>query len=333
MEDPGEGVFETDFVREAHKLIEKTSPMALREIFYVLKPVFPRRLQLFLRRQLVLQKRSSCTDIWPIDATAVKSKEHFGGWQNGKRFALVLTHDVDTASGQKKCQDLMELEETLGFSSSFNFVPERYEVDAGLRQLLTDKWFEVGVHGLNHDGKLYKSWQIFQERAVKINGYLKEWGAVGFRSPAMHHNLEWIHDLDIEYDASTFDTDPFEPQPNGVDTIFPFWVKGNGNQKGYVELPYTLPQDFTLFVLMQEKNIDIWKKKLDWIAENGGMALLNTHPDYMHFDGGKPGIEEYPADYYGELLKYVRKRYERRYWHVLPKEMARYWVENVVKKD
>ena len=118
----------------------------------------------------------------------------------------------------------------------------------------------------------------------------------------MHHNLAWIHDLEIEYDASTFDTDPFEPQPDGVGTIFPFWVSKDGTQKGYVELPYTLPQDFTLFILMKEKNIDIWKQKLDWIAENGGMALVNTHPDYMNFDDGKLGIEEYPAQYYQSCL-------------------------------
>jgi hypothetical protein len=32
---------------------------------------------------------------------------------------------------------------------------------------------------------------------------------------------------------------------------------------------------------MGEKTISIWKKKLDWIVEKGGMALLITHPDYM----------------------------------------------------
>jgi len=301
--------------------------MAVREIFYVLKPVVPRRLQLFLRKQLVLQKRGCCADIWPVDTRINGLPEHWRGWPEEKQFALILTHDVDTETGQKKCRGLMELEETLGFRSSFNFVPERYSVDAALRRSLTDNGFEVGVHGLNHDGKLYESRKTFQKRAAKINAYLKEWNAVGFRSPAMHHNLEWIHDLDIEYDASTFDTDPFEPQPDGVGTIFPFWVKGNGNQKAYVELPYTLPQDFTLFILMKEKNIDIWQKKLDWIAKHGGMALINTHPDYMNFGQGKMGLEEYPADYYREFLEYVKGRYEGRYWHVLPKEMARYWVE------
>jgi len=65
--------------------------------------------------------------------------------------------------------------------------------------------------------------------------------------------------------------------------------------KGFVELPHTLPQDFTLFVLMKERNIDIWKKKIDWIIEKGGMALSITHPDYMNFSDTDPAQKEYPA--------------------------------------
>ena len=38
----------------------------------------------------------------------------------------------------------------------------------------------------------------------------------------MHHNLDWISELEIDYDMSTFDTDPFEPMPQGAGTIFPF---------------------------------------------------------------------------------------------------------------
>ena len=239
----------------------------------------------------------------------------------------MLTHDVDTARGQARCLSLVQLEQEAGFRSAFNFVPERFVADPMLREDLTATGFEVGVHGLNHDGKLYSSQAEFNRRAERINRYLKEWGAVGFRSPAMHHNLEWLKALDIEYDASTFDTDPFEPQPDGVGTIFPFWV-ARDDGTGYVELPYTLPQDFTLFVLMKERTIDIWKKKLDWIAEKGGMALLNTHPDYMHFGKGKPGLEEYPADYYRQFLEYVKTKYEGQYWHALPRDVARFWKEN-----
>jgi hypothetical protein len=110
-----------------------------------------------------------------------------------------------------------------------------------------------------------------------------------------------------------------------VRTIFPFWVNKNGSPLGYVELPYTLPQDFTLFIIFHEKNIDIWKRKLDWIAGHGGMALLITHPDYMNFNNGRLGAEEYPAHYYGQLLTYIKERYAGQYWNPLPKEMARFW--------
>jgi len=188
------------------------------------------------------------------------------------------------------------------------------------------------VHGLNHDGKLYRSKEIFEKRATQINRYLRDWGAVGFRSPSMHFNLDWIHDLNIKYDASTFDTDPFEPQPDGVTTIFPFWVDGDSNQGGYVELPYTIPQDFTLFVLWRERNINIWKQKLDWIADSGGMALLLTHPDYINFDAHKPNLEEYPVEYYIELLDYIKNKYERQYWHVLPKDIACFFKHGIIRK-
>jgi hypothetical protein len=141
----------------------------------------------------------------------------------------------------------------------------------------------------------------------------------------MYHNLEWLHLLDIEYDLSTFDTDPFEPQPDGVATIFPFWVGNQETGKGYVEMPYTLPQDFTLFVLMGQRDIDTWVRKLRWIADIGGMALLITHPDYMNFDGGRLQPDEYSATLYENFLKYVEDHFSGRYWNVLPCEMSHFW--------
>jgi len=299
--------------------------MFLNRVFYQVKPLVPRDFQIMLRRSVVLQKRKLCGNIWPIDRAADKKPAGWSGWPDNKRFALILTHDVDTARGQERCSSLATLEKDLGFRSSFNFVPERYTVSAKLRYCLSNNGFEIGVHGLLHDGKLYQSREIFLKRAIRINHYLAEWEAVGFRSPAMHHNLDWIHDLNIEYDASTFDTDPFEPQSDRLRTIFPFFVKKKALEGGYVELPYTLAQDFTLFVLMREKYIGIWKKKLDWIAENGGMALLNTHPDYMRFEGKKSKIDEYSYKYYEELLRYIKSKYKTQYWHVLPREIARFW--------
>ena len=114
---------------------------------------------------------------------------------------------------------------SLGFRSSFNFIPEgAYRVPPAFRDELTRNGFEVGVPDLKHDGRLFRSVAEFRSRAMRINEYLRDWNAVGFRSGFMLHNLDWLHNLDIEYDMSTFDTDPFEPQPDGRNTIFPFWV-------------------------------------------------------------------------------------------------------------
>jgi peptidoglycan/xylan/chitin deacetylase (PgdA/CDA1 family) len=326
--------------------------MFLNSLYYKLKPLIPRRLQIEIRRQIVLRKRVKYAHVWPIDQKAAKPPEGWTGWPEGKKFALVLTHDVETAVGQDKCLKLIELEKSLGFRSSFNFIVEEYRLFPELRRYLEQQGFEVGIHGLHHNVNLFKSKTTFQESAKRINLYLKEWKSVGFRAPSMYHNLDWIGDLDIEYDSSTFDTDPFEPQPDGVGTIFPFWVPLNPQHStlntelkdsrlntqhltlntGYVELPYTLPQDHCLFVIMGEKNIDIWKQKLDWIAEHGGMALLITHPDYMNFEEKKDGIGEYPMTYFTEFLEYIKNEYKDQYWNALPKEMASFWAKNYVNK-
>jgi hypothetical protein len=270
----------------------------------------------------VQAKRERLKDSWPIGKIGAGVPENWAGWPHGKKFAVVLTHDVETADGQDRCRELVEIEREREFVSSFNFIPERYEVSKALRDHLKERGFEVGVHDLKHDGKLYSSRKSFLEKAERINAYLRDWNAVGFRSGAMHHNLDWIHALNITYDASTFDSDPFEPQPDGLGTIFPLWIGGNGTGEGYMEMPYTLPQDFTLFILMEEKGIEVWKRKLDWIVQNGGMALFNTHPDYMNFGGSGRRYDEYPVDYYIELLDHIKTRYKDQYWNVLPRDLV-----------
>jgi hypothetical protein len=293
--------------------------------------LIPRRLQIFLRRQIVLNKLKKYSHTWPIDPNSGDPPPGWRGWPEGKRFALVLTHDVETQKGHDRCRELMRLEEGLDLRSSFNFVIERYEVSCQLVTEIQKRGFEVAIHGLKHDGKLFVSKKIFMKRSKTINLYLRKWNATGFHSPSTHHNLEWLSYLNIKYDASTFDTDPFEPQPDGVGTIFPFWTKEQINSNGYVELPYTLPQDFTLFVIMKETNIEIWKKKLNWIAEKGGMALLNVHPDYINFKDKSQSPEEYTSKYYEDFLLYINKEFKGQYWHVLPKEIASFWSENIKK--
>ena len=201
------------------------------------------------------------------------------------------------------------MEEDLGFRSSFNFVPERYQIDLNLMDELRNRGFEIGVHGLKHDGKLFSSRNEFDRRVTKINQYLKEFGAVGFRTPLTHRNPMWMQELNVEYDLSFFDSDPFEPIPGGAMSIWPFFV---GH---FVELPYTLVQDYTLTSVLGETTPKVWLEKVDFIERYSGMALVNSHPDYL--SGSTTG------DVYRQFLISMKER--NGYWHALPSEVANWW--------
>lgn len=305
------------------------SESLLTRVYYTLKPFLPRSLRWALKRRRALGIRERSRLIWPINQSAGLPPRGWPGWPEGRKFAVVLTHDVEGQEGVDKVKALAELEMSFGFRSAFNFIPEGdYQVPAVLRDWLVERGFEVGVHDLNHDGKLYRSREEFREKAERINHYLKEWNAGGFRSGFMLRRLDWLHDLDIDYDCSTFDTDPFEPQPDGAHTIFPYWIpypesEGHEDAMGYVELPYTLPQDSTMFLLLQEKGPRIWLEKVDWLAEQGGMVLLNVHPDYIDFDG-EGGVSTFPASNYGDLLKHLRDDFGDRAWEALPRDVAKF---------
>ena len=336
-------------------------------LYYTAKPWLPWQSRIALRRILARWIRKRCGGVWPILESAGRKPDGWPGWPDGKQFAFVLSHDIESQVGLGRVRELAELEMSFGFRSSFNFIPEGpYAVPAALRAWLVDNGFEVGVHDHRHDGRLFSSREHFCRGAARINHFLKEWNAVGFRSGFMLRNLDWIHDLDIAYDSSTFDTDPFEPQPEGVGTIFPFWVPalnrqitaansgstsgkpGNTEDRqrttdhgpptpdsafrvpnsalrtGYVELPYTLVQDSTLFLLLRETSPEIWLRKLDWIAAQGGLSLVNLHPDYVKFPGASPTPGTFPLRYYSDFLETVRSRYGGGYWSPLPREVAHF---------
>jgi glycosyltransferase involved in cell wall biosynthesis len=294
-------------------------------LYYRFKPYLPWGLRMGLRRWMAKGIRERAVN-WPINPAAAAPPEGWPGWPEGRRFAFVLTHDVEGHAGVANVKRLAELEMSLGFRSSFNFIPEgEYSVPIELLDWLRENGFEVGVHDLHHDGSLYRSGALFRRQAERINHYLKAWDAVGFRSGFMLNNLEWIQQLNVLYDASTFDVDPFEPQPSGAGTIFPFKIDdGNDGGRSYVELPYTLPQDSTLFLVLREAGPDIWLRKFEWLVEQGGMALVNVHPDYLRFDDQKANGRTFPVAHYIRLLETAARRRDAA-WAVLPCDLARWF--------
>lgn len=300
---------------------------SIKRAYYMLKPLLPCQIRYLLRRIYRRLPAKSSLLHWPVEDRYVGflyevlrhlmqiqnlsdlSFRYF--WPGDYQYAFILTHDIETDKGQNFVRNVIELEESLGFHSSFNFIPEKYELDFNLMHEIEERGFEVGVHGLKHDGKLFDSYSKFLERAVKINRYLNQFGATGFRSPLMMRNPEWMQALQIDYDLSFFDTDPYEPVPGGVMSIWPFFI---GH---FVELPYTLPQDSTIYLVFCESTPKIWLDKVDFIEKYHGMALINTHPDYL-LDGKLWNI-------YGDFLQKMKDR--QGYWQPLPRQAANWWRE------
>ncbi len=299
----------------------------MRKAYYFVKPYLPRQIQLALRKKYAAVQGSGKYPAWPIEPTVVEAvRSHlkcvleFAGkqeilrispWPEKKRFAFTITHDVEWDAGLRNAWKLAEIEKELGFRSSWNIVPERYPIDWTIVEKLRTEGFEIGIHGLQHDGRLFESRKIFQLRVKQIQQYAKEWGAVGFRSPSTLRRVEWMSELELEYDSSFPDTDPYEPQAGGCCTIWPFFI---GN---LVELPITMPQDHTLFEILGHKDISIWKEKADWIERNSGLVLVDVHPDYM--------VSDERLRLYESLLIHMRGKSNM--YHALPKDIAAWWQQ------
>jgi hypothetical protein len=292
--------------------------------YYLVRPALPRPVQLRLRQ--VFSKVQGRADFprWPVedglsdlyDWLFALLSELAGApvpwldlWPDGRDWALVLTHDVETRTGFDGRELLRGPERDLGLRSSWNLVAERYDVDDDVVAAMQAEGCEIGVHGLRHDGKDLGSRRMLRRRLPAMRAAAERWGARGFRSPATQRRWEWMPTLGFEYDTSTPDTDPYEPQPGGCATTLPF------THGEMVELPITLPQDHTVFAILDEPDGRIWMEKTGHIRDRRGMALVLTHPDYA--------VDPRVVTAYRTLLSEYRG--DPTAWHALPHEVAAWW--------
>jgi len=299
-------------------------------LYYRVKPAVPRRLQIAVRRRYarrlrIRHEREGAFPRWPIEPLAAEHARaelrerarRAGGepvpfvepWPHGHRFAYVLTHDVEGPAGLANVGRVLAVERRHGVVSSWYLVADDYPIDPGVLDAIRAAGCEVGLHGLHHDGRLFEDRAGFERQLPRIHEVLAAWGAEGFRSPALHRNADWMPELGCAYDSSFPDTDPFEPQPGGCCSILPFLLGD------LVELPITVVQDHTLFEILREPDIALWRDKASWIAEHGGLVNVLVHPDYVR---SAERLERYD-----ELLAFLAGLGGG--WHALPRDVARWW--------
>ena len=318
------------FLDEAYVPPPSTARSSALGIYYAVKRFVPRSATMAARSALARRQARSITfPGWPVDhslddlqrlvlgailrASEAEAIPFVWFWPHGKGSALTLTHDVEGASGRDTVSRFIDVEQSFGLRSSFNVVPNKYEVPPSLREEVTGRGHEIGVHGWDHQGSLVASRALFEDRAKRINAVAQAWSAVGFRSPSTYRNADWFQELAVEYDSSFPDSDPFEPQSGGCLSIFPY-LMGR-----LVEIPITMPQDHTLFSLLGEKDTRFWRDKAAAIRSRHGLVCMLTHPDT---EDGYTGSARVFQHYVEMLQGFVE---DSDTWHALPRDVASWW--------
>jgi hypothetical protein len=234
-------------------------------------------------------------------------------WPHGAPSGVIMTHDVEAAAGLGFVSELMDLDDSFGIKSAFQVVPEvRYEAGRAFVDKVRSRNFEVNVHDLNHDGSLYLQKAEFLRRAALINRYVTEFGTEGFRAGAMYRNQDWYEAFDFAYDMSVPNVAHLEPQRGGCCTVMPYFIGK------ILELPLTTIQDYSLFHILGDYSINIWKHQIDLILKRNGLISFIIHPDYI--------IEKRAQEVYKQLLQHlVGLRERERLWIALPGEVNRWW--------
>jgi hypothetical protein len=318
--------YEKSLVPDREKIVSQE--WALKAYYFVRKglPVSVRR---YMQRAYFSDWKDRPFPAWPVDFTVDNIHEKFlqlsmeaAGlrkmpfiwfWPEGASNCLILTHDVETSAGRDFTPQLMDLDESFAFRASFQVIPEqRYEVPDEYVQEIRNRGLEFNIHDLNHDGRLYQERNQFLHRARKINEYVRLYKALGFRAGSMYRNLDWYDAFEFSYDMSVPNVAHLEPRRGGCCTVFPFFV---GN---ILELPLTTSQDYSVFHILNDYSIGLWKQQLDLIRQRNGLISFLAHPDYL--------ISDRTRKVYESLLGYLRHMVScEKIWTALPGEVDQWW--------
>jgi len=310
-----------------------TLPLALDKSlhwsYYLVRKLLTVGVRKHLQKAYLRNRLNRIFPHWPIDCTVEHLHRELLGlslktsgqhkvpfiwfWPDGASSCLALTHDVETEAGRNFCGDLMKINEQFGFRSAFQIIPEeRYTIPSGFCNDFRNRGFEINVHDLNHDGRLYRNHEEFLRRARKINHYAREFGATGFRSGAMYRNPEWYSAFEFSYDMSVPNAAHLEPQFGGCCTVMPYFIGK------LLELPLTMTQDYSLFHVMDDYSLELWKGQIDTILAENGLIMFITHPDYLK--------ESRARQTYLKLLELLRlKCSEANIWAALPCHVDQWW--------
>jgi hypothetical protein len=329
--DPGEVMANLRYERYIDNDLAREKGSLIRNVYYVLRRLLPVAVRKHLQRYRLRDWTGIHHPSWPVDASIddlctviLKDLLEASGeqrwpfiwfWPDGLNGCLMITHDVESAKGRDFCGALRDIDLSYGFVSSFELIPEkRYEISTGFLETIRSSGFEICLHGLCHDGHLFREKEEFLRRAKRIGQYARDWGAVGFRSPVMYRNPDWLSALEIDYDMSWPSAGHLDPQRGGCCTVMPYFIGD------IIELPLTMTQDYSLFHILRRHDMALWREQMKQVLSHNGLVSCIVHPDYV--------TETRELSAYKDLLDLFRRtQVDCRLWAALPREIARWWRE------
>jgi hypothetical protein len=128
----------------------------------------------------------------------------------------------------------------------------------------------------------------------------------------MYRRQDWYDAFDLSYDMSVPNVAHLEPQGGGCCTVMPYFIGK------VLELPLTTTQDYSLFHIIGDYSIDLWKRQIDMILRRNGLISFIVHPDYIR--------QEKEQSVYRDLLAHLASMRDRaKLWTALPGQVDRWW--------
>jgi hypothetical protein len=110
-----------------------------------------------------------------------------------------------------------------------------------------------------------------------------------------------------------------DPQRGGCCTVMPYFIGD------LLEIPVTDIQDYSLFNILNDYSIDIWKRQTALILSRHGLMSFIIHPDYI--------IEARARATFEALLDHLANlRDKQNVWTALPREINQWWRQRAKMK-
>ncbi|MGB2984355.1 MAG: polysaccharide deacetylase family protein [Phycisphaerae bacterium] len=252
------------------------------------------------------------------------SVEAFPLWPDGKKYAVTLSHDIDTDYCFRVPDMLTQVRETderAGMRAAWMVVAKLAGVGKPVLDDLHAAGHEIGFHGTDHDHKLAFLPPVEMGRRIaRASELIERYGTTGFRSPSYLRTPALYQAIDgiLEYDMSMHDATEgvcrSTSYNEGCSTCLPFFIAGTD----VLEIPTTVREDWHYDLLGLSDPFEVLRQQIkntELIKARGGVASILSHPE--------PTATSDWLSTYAKLLDHLARDEDA--WMASPQEINRHW--------